>query len=51
MDDKNYLDVIVSICKENNIKAVLSLIDPELSLLSKIKRNFRGWNNSYYIRL
>ncbi len=40
MDDKNYLDVIVSICKENNIKAVLSLIDPELSLLSKNKEKF-----------
>lgn len=40
MDDKNYLDVIISICKENNIKAVLSLIDPELSLLSKNKEKF-----------
>jgi carbamoyl-phosphate synthase large subunit len=40
MDDKNYLDVIISICKENSIKAVLSLIDPELSLLSKNKEKF-----------
>ena len=29
-----------TICKENNIKAVLSLIDPELSLLAKHKQAF-----------
>lgn len=40
MDDKGYLDVILSICKENKVKAVLSLIDPELSLLAKNKQSF-----------
>lgn len=40
IDDKNYLNTILSICKENNIKAVLSLIDPELSLLAKNKDAF-----------
>ena len=40
MEDNDYLDIIISICKENNIKAVLSLIDPELSLLSKNKEKF-----------
>lgn len=35
VDDENYLDIILDICKENNIKGVLSLIDPELSILSK----------------
>jgi len=40
MDDEGYLDTIVSICKENNIKAVFSLIDPELSLLAKYKQAF-----------
>lgn len=39
-DDEEYLDVIFSICKENNIKAVLSLIDPELSLLAEHKQAF-----------
>ncbi|UZD45489.1 ATP-grasp domain-containing protein [Peribacillus frigoritolerans] len=39
-EDVEYLDVILSICKENNIKAVLSLIDPELSLLAKHKQAF-----------
>src|SRR4051794_10469779 len=40
MDDEGYLDIILSICKENNIKAVLSLIDPELSLLAEHKQAF-----------
>lgn len=40
MVDEGYLDVILSICKENKIKAVLSLIDPELSLLAKHKQAF-----------
>ncbi|MED4689076.1 ATP-grasp domain-containing protein [Peribacillus frigoritolerans] len=39
-NDEKYLDVILSICKENNIKAVLSLIDPELSLLAEYKQAF-----------
>lgn len=34
MDDPRYLDVIYGICKENNVSGVLSLIDPELSLLA-----------------
>lgn len=28
MNEEGYIDVILSICKENNIKGVLSLIDP-----------------------
>lgn len=40
MDDDTYLDVILNICKENNIKGVLSLIDPELSLLAENKEAF-----------
>lgn len=38
MNDDRYLDIILSICKENKIKAVLSLIDPELSLLAEHKQ-------------
>lgn len=38
--DEGYLDVILSICKVNNIKAVLSLIDPELILLAEHKQAF-----------
>jgi carbamoyl-phosphate synthase large subunit len=40
MDDEGYLDIILSICKENNIKVVLTLIDPELSLLAENKETF-----------
>jgi carbamoyl-phosphate synthase large subunit len=38
--DNKYLDTVLSICKENNVKGVLSLIDPELSLLSKHRQAF-----------
>jgi carbamoyl-phosphate synthase large subunit len=40
MDDYGYIDVILSICKENNITGILSLIDPELSLLAQHKQAF-----------
>lgn len=40
IDDDNYLETILTICKENNVKAVLSLIDPELSILAKNKDAF-----------
>lgn len=38
--EDNYLDTIINICKKENIKAVLSLIDPELSMLSKYSDKF-----------
>lgn len=41
MNEEGYKEKILSICKENNIKAVLSLIDPELSLLAKNKVAFK----------
>jgi len=40
MDDEGYLDAILTICKEYNIRMVLSLIDPELSLLAKNRQAF-----------
>lgn len=40
MDQEGYLDVILSICRDNNIKAVLSLIDPELNLLAAHRQAF-----------
>lgn len=40
INEEGYLDVILSICKENNIKAILSLIDPELNLLAAHKQDF-----------
>lgn len=35
MTDESYLDVILDICKKEQITGVLSLIDPELSLLAE----------------
>ena len=41
MTDDNYINVIFDICKKESIGAVLSLIDPELSLLSKNEQRFK----------
>jgi len=38
--EEGYIDKIISICKEYEINAILSLIDPELSLLAKYKDKF-----------
>lgn len=41
MNAPNYLDTIYDICKENKVNGVLSLIDPELSLLAAHKDDFK----------
>ena len=40
IDADGYLDCILDICKEKQITGVLSLIDPELSLLAENKERF-----------
>lgn len=40
MTDDGYIDVIFDICKKEKINAVLTLIDPELSLLAANKNKF-----------
>lgn len=40
MTDLGYIDIIFDICKKEEVNAVLTLIDPELSLLAKYKENF-----------
>lgn len=40
MTDDDYIDIVFDICKKENITGVLSLIDPELSLLAKHKDEF-----------
>lgn len=42
IDDPNYIDTIKKICKKEKITAILSLIDPELSVLAKCKEEFKG---------
>lgn len=39
--DPEYIDIVLDICKKENITAALSLIDPELSLLAKNEYKFR----------
>lgn len=40
IDEEYYLEHILSICRENNVKAVFSLIDPELTILAQHKEEF-----------
>lgn len=40
--EKGYIDAIFDICKKENITGVLSLIDPELSLLAQHEKQFRS---------
>lgn len=40
MTSPDYMEVIFNICRKEKITAVLSLIDPELSLLAKYKEGF-----------
>lgn len=42
MTDDGYIDVIFEICKKENINAVLTLIDPELSLLAENEEKFHS---------
>lgn len=42
MNAPNYLDTIYDICKENKVTGVLSLIDPELSLLAAHEDDFKA---------
>ena len=40
--ESGYIDIILDICKKEQIKGVLSLIDPELSLLAANKDKFKA---------
>lgn len=42
--DSNYIDTILNICEKENVKAVLTLIDPEISLLAKNAEKFKEKN-------
>lgn len=39
-ENDGYLDALLSICKKNDIKSVLSLVDPELSVLAEHRQDF-----------
>jgi ATP-grasp domain protein len=40
MSDPKYLDIILDICKKENVDALFTLIDPEISLIAKNKTRF-----------
>ncbi len=40
ISEPGYLDLILDICRKENVDGVFSLIDPELSLLAKEKERF-----------
>lgn len=42
ISDYGYIDIILDICKKEQIKGVLSLIDPELSLLAANEEKFKA---------
>lgn len=42
MTDEGYIDVILEICRKEKVDGILSLIDPELSLLAKNKEKFEA---------
>lgn len=42
MTEPGYIDEIITICKNERIDGVLSLIDPELSLLAQYKKSFEA---------
>jgi len=39
-NNDGYIDDLLSICKKNNIKAILSLVDPELNILAEHRQDF-----------
>lgn len=39
--DPTYIDTIIKICKENGVKAITTLIDPEIEILAKNSEKFR----------
>lgn len=44
--DKNYIDSILKICEKEHVNGVLSLIDPELSLIAENKERFDAINTT-----
>lgn len=42
MTESHYIDIILDICQKEHIRGVLSLIDPELSLLAENKSRFEA---------
>lgn len=39
--DPNYVDILLDICRQNNVKAITTLIDPEIEILAANSDRFR----------
>lgn len=39
--DPNYVDILLDICRENKVKAITTLIDPEIEILAKNSHRFK----------
>lgn len=44
IDEPNYINIVLEICKKHDINAIISLIDPELELLASNKNLFDNHN-------
>lgn len=44
IDEPNYIDIILNICKREQINAVTTFIDPEILLLAKNREKFKSIN-------
>lgn len=40
IDDPNYINILLEICKKYEINGIVSLIDPELEILAQMKKEF-----------
>lgn len=40
IDDEHYIDTILEICEKENVKAITTLIDPEIEVLAKNREKF-----------
>lgn len=49
-DLQTYITNVINICKKHNITVVITLIDPELVLLSEYKEEFKKWHKTDFVR-
>lgn len=40
--DPNYVDILLDICRQNNVKAITTLIDPEIEILANNTEKFKA---------
>lgn len=48
-ESEGYLEVILDICKKENVKGILSLLDPDLPIIAQYKKQFEALGISCFI--